>query len=255
MLALRTVRGALAAALLLAGAAGAGAQNREAVRTRYLPPVYPENLAKADRQGNVLLAGRVDAQGRVSDLHLVAASAKDFIKPAVEAVQGWQFRPAVRDGKPAEVFLNVAVRFRIEGEKRGKLEAPILGDVAISPADASGRKTAPEGFPIRRGQDPALRAEALLDIPPSAGARTVTVKVEAVSPKGKRVPVFQPPVAVPANATEVRIPVVARIGPDWEEGVWMLRFTLDGAGVGGGQFWLATDPSKFSFVIPTSPSQ
>ena len=253
MLSLRTFRGALAAGLFLAGAAGAAAQDREAVRTRYQPPVYPENLAKLDRQGNVLLAGRIDTQGRVSDLHLVAASASDFIKPAVEAVQGWQFRPALRDGKPVEVFLNVAVRFRIEGEKRGNLEAPILGDVAISPADASGRKTAPEGFPIRRGQDPAFRADALLDIPPSAQARTMTVKVEAVSPKGKRIPVFQPPVAVPAKATEVRIPVVARIGPDWEEGVWMLRFTLEGAGVGGGQFWLAADPSKFSFVIPTSP--
>ncbi|MEX0878876.1 MAG: energy transducer TonB [Thermoanaerobaculia bacterium] len=250
---LRTVRGALAAFLLLAGAAGVRAQTQEAVRTRYQSPVYPENLAKALRQGNVLLAGRIDTQGRVSDLHLVAASAKDFVQPAAEAVQGWQFRPAMRDGKPVEVFLNVGVRFRMEGEKRGDLEAPILGDVAISPADASGRKSAPEGFPIRRGQDPALRAEALLDIPPSAEGRTLTVKVEAVSPKGKRVPVFQPPVAVPAKATEVRFPVVARIGPDWEDGVWMLRFMVNGAGVGGGQFWLAADPSKFSFVIPTSP--
>jgi hypothetical protein len=151
------------------------------------------------------------------------------------------------------VFFNVAVRFRIEGEKRGKLEAPILGDVAISPADASGQKSAPEGFPIRRGQDPALRAETLLDVPPSAEDRTLTVKAEAVSPKGKRVPVFLPPVAVPAKAAEVRIPVVAPIGSDWEDGVWMLRFTVNGAGVGGGQFWLAADPSKFSFVIPTSP--
>ncbi len=250
---LRTVRGALAACLLLAGAAGARGQTREAVRTRYEPPVYPENLAKLQRQGNVLLAGRITVQGRVSDLHLVAASDKDFVQPAAEAVQAWEFRPAMRDGKPVQVFLNVAVRFRMEGEKRGSLEAPILGDVAISPADASGRKSAPEGFPIRRGQDPALRAEALLDIPPNAEARTLTVKVEAVSPQGKRVAVFQPPVAVPARATEVRIPVVARIGPDWEDGVWMLRFTVNGAGVGGGQFWLAADPSKFSFVIPTSP--
>jgi TonB family protein len=253
MLFLRAVRGALGACLLLAGAAGAGAQDREAVRTKYQPPVYPENLLKTEKQGNVLLAGRIDTQGRVSDLHLVAASARDFIKPAVEAVQGWQFRPATRDGKPMEVFLNVAVRFRIEGEKRGKLEAPILGDVAISPADASGQKSAPEGFPIRRGQDPALRAEALLDVPPTAEDRTLTVKAEAVSPKGRRVPVFLPPVAVPAKAAEVRIPVVAPIGPDWEDGVWMLRFTVNGAGVGGGQFWLAADPSKFSFVIPTSP--
>ena len=54
-------------------------------------------------------------------------------------------------------------------------------------------------------------------------ARTLTVKVEAVSPKGRHVAVFQPPVAVPASATEVRFPVVAPIGNDWEEGVWALQ--------------------------------
>ena len=179
--------GLLLTALLLAPQASA--QDREAVRTKYQEPVYPESLEKAERQGNVLLVGRI---------------------------------------------------------------VPILGDIAIFPADASGKRTAPEGFPIRRGQDPALRAEALLDVPPAAQARTLTVRVEAESPKGKRVPVFQPPVAVPANATEVRIPVVANIGADWEEGVWMLRFTVNGAGAGAGQFWLASDPAHFQFVIPKS---
>ena len=62
---------------------------------------------------------------------------------------------------------------------------------------------------------------------------------------------FQPPVAAAPNAMEIRFPVVAKIGSDWEDGVWMLRFTVDRKGVGGGQFWLAADPARFSFVIPT----
>jgi TonB family protein len=242
----------LVAALPLALAAAAGAQTQEAVRTQYQAPVYPENLLKSESQGNVLLIGRIDAQGRIADLHLVSTTHPDFVRPAAEAVAAWQFKPATRDGQPVEIFANIGVRFRLQGEKRGLIPAPILGDIAISPADESGKATAPEGFPIRRGKDKALRAEAVIDLPPNIQLRTLAVQVEATSPSGKRIAIFQPPVAVLPTATEVRVPVVARVGPDWEEGVWMLRFTVNGAGAGAGQFWLASDPAHFSFVIPKS---
>ena len=105
---------------------------------------------------------------------------------------------------------------------------------------------------LERGKDASLRAEVLLDLPPMGEARTLTVKVEAVSSKGRHVAVFQPPVAVAAGATEVRFPVVAPIGNDWEDGVWALQFTVNGLPAGGGQFWLAGDPDHFQFVIPKS---
>jgi len=44
------------------------------------------------------------------------------------------------------------------------------------------------------------------------------------------------------------VPVVANVGADWEEGVWSLRFLADGREAGGGQFWLARDPSRFDFA-------
>lgn len=240
------------AGLAALAAPAAQAETRGAVQTKQVDPVYPENLLKTERQGNVLLAGRIDAKGQIGDLRVVATSNNGLVEPAIEAVQQWKFRPAMKDGKPIEIFANVGVRFRIQGEKRGHIDLPILGDIAISPADASGRKTAPEGFPIQRGKDPALRAEALLDLPPSGEARTLTVRVEVVSSKGRKIAIFQPPVAVAAGATEVRIPVVAQIGKDWEDGVWALQFTVDGSPAGGGQFWLAADPEHFRFVIPRS---
>lgn len=242
----------LLAALASALAPRAFAQTKGAVRTKYVEPVFPEDLLKTQRQGNVLLAGRIDVQGRLVDVKMLAASLDGFVQPAFDAVKKWQFRPAMQDGKPIEIFANVGVRFRIQNDKRGAIEAPILGDLAISPADASGRATAPEGFPIRRGKDPALRADAELDIPPAKAARTFAATVEVVSPAGRKFPIFQPPVAVAAGATEVRIPVVAQIGKDWEDGVWTMRFTVNGAPVGGGQFWLAADPAHYHFVIPGS---
>jgi TonB family protein len=241
------------ATLLACGAlasASATAQTRGATRTKYTPPVYPEDPAKKDLQGNVLLIGRIDAKGNVVDLRLVAATHQDFVAPAIEAVRAWRFEPALRDGKPIEIPLNAAARFRITGGGRGRIPLPILGDLAVFPADASGAKTAPDGFPLRKGKDPALKVEVLLDVPPSEEPRTMTVLVEAISPAGRKHAVFQPPVAIPALATEVKFSAVARVGPDWEDGVWVLRFTADGKNAGGGQFWLAKDPDTFSFALP-----
>jgi len=249
--------GLLAAGLLVPGRVDAAppGQTHGAVLTAQKKPDYPEALAKALRQGNVLILGRVNRDGRAVDLHAITASHKDFVKPALDAVGEWRFKPALRDGVPVEVFLNAAVRFRLQGDKLGDIGLPVLGDLSVFPADGDGKKTAPDGFPIRRGKDPALRAEAVLDVPAKDEPRTLTMKVEAVSPSQRHVPIFQPPVQVPAKATEVRIPIVAQIGSDWEEGVWLLRFLVDGNGAGGGQFWLADDPSRFDFHIPsTSPA-
>ncbi len=241
-----------AAALAILAGGTAAAQDRGAVRTKNVDPVYPENLLKTQRQGNVLLAGRIDTHGKLTSIATMGATSKDFVQAAVTAVQQWDFRPATRNGKPLEIFANVAVRFRIQNEARGQIPGPILGDIAISPADAAGKATAPEGFPIQRGKDPALRAEVMLDAPPAKERKTLTVRVEARSPKGRKIPVFQPPVALAAGATEVRFPLVVQIGKDWEDGVWALVFTVDGANAGGGQFWLAADPAHFHFVIPQS---
>jgi hypothetical protein len=136
----------------------------------------------------------------------------------------------------------------MKNDRSGAIPQPILGDLPVFPADASGAKTAPEGFPIRRGIDPKLRADAVLDIESQSEARKVTVRVEAMSPTGRPYIVFDSPVVVPANATDVRVSVVAPVGADWEEGVWTLWFLADGSEAGGGQFWLARDPSRFDFA-------
>jgi TonB family protein len=255
---MRRARAAAAAsaalAAILAGArllGSPGAQTRGATLLEEKKPVYPETMSRALRQGNVIILGRIDREGRPLGLQAITASHQDFVQPALDAVSQWRFRPALRDGAPIEVFLNVGVRFRLEGDRRGEIGLPVLGDLAVSPADGDGKRTAPEGFPLRRGKDAAVRAEASLDVPPKEEPRTLTVRVEAVSPRQRHIPIYQPPVAVPAKATEVRFPIVARIGPDWEDGVWLLHVVVDGQGAGGGQFWLAEDPSKYEFRIPS----
>jgi protein TonB len=238
------------ACALLGATEALAAQDRAATLTKYVAPITPEDPEKKDPQGNVLLIGKIDKEGNVTDLHTLAATRKEFVSPAFDAVRAWKFSPAIRDGKPIEVPLNAAARFRITGDARGRIPRPILGDFAVFPADASGAKTGPDAFPLQKGKDRAFRAEVYLDVSPSEEVRTMTVQVEAKSPSGRKIPIFVPPVAIPALATYVKFPVVGQIGADWEDGVWLLLFTADGVGAGGGQFWLAKDPQTFPFALP-----
>jgi TonB family protein len=246
------IRGARIAALLFLAAAVAGAQSVGARLLKQPKPVYPENASKGLRQGNVNLIGKIDTKGRVRDVRFVAATLVAFVEPAVTAVGGWEFRPATRDGKPIEIAANIALRFRLDGDKRGEMPTPILGDLAVFPADASGKSTGPEGFPVKRGSDPKIRVEAVLDVSPGEKASSLPVSAEAMSPKGRKLVLFQQNVAVKAKAAEVKIPFAAAVGNDWEDGVWLLRFKVNQTDAGGGQFWLAGDPEHTVFNLPGS---
>jgi TonB family protein len=235
---------------LFLAAAASSAQTTGAQLLKQPKPVYPENASKGLRQGNVNLIGRIDTNGKVQDLRYVDATLETFVEPAVAAVNAWEFRPASRGGKPVEIAANIAVRFRLEGKSHGEIASPMLGDLAIFPADASGRSKAPEGFPIRRGADPRLRVEAVLDVSPDPKPRKVNLSVEAISPKGRRVLIHEELVTVNPNAAQVKIPFTPAVGSDWEDGVWLLGFQVDTKNAGGGQFWLAGDPEHFHFAVP-----
>jgi periplasmic protein TonB len=246
---MRRTAALLAAGFLLAAASSPG-QTTGAQLLKQPKPVYPENLNKGLRQGNVNLIGRIDTKGKVQDIRFVDATHDGFVEPAVAAVNAWEFRPARRDGKPIEIAANIGMRFRLEGKNHGEITRPILGDLAVFPADASGKSKAPEGFPIRRGADPRLRVEAVLDVSPDPKPRKVNVTVEAVSPRGRRVLIHEELVSVNPKAAEVKIPFTPAVGADWEDGVWLLRFQADAKDAGGGQFWLAGDPEHYQFILP-----
>ena len=243
----------LPALVTLLVSAAALAQTTGAQLLKQPKPVYPEGASKGLRQGNVNLIGRIDTKGKVTDLRYVGSTLEIFIEPAVAAVNGWEFRPATRGGKPVEIAANIALRFRLQGEKHGEIASPMIGDLAVFPADASGRNTGLDGFPIRRGTDKKMRVEAVLDVSPEAKARSLPVTVEAISPIGNKTVMYQGTVQVKPKASEVKIPFTVPVGIDWEDGVWLLRFVADKAEAGGGQFWVAVDPEHYQFVLPGRP--
>ena len=248
--ALRTA--AFAGALLTGFVPSALAQTVGAQLQREQKPQYPEGLSKTGRQGNVLLIGRVDRQGKVQDIQAVATTNLGFLDPAIAAVKAWQFRPAVRNGKPVDVAVNVGIRYRLVGTKRGEIPRPALGDLSIFPSDASGRKSAPEGFPVRRGGDPRVRVEAVMDATPSDKAQKLAVHAEALSPSGRRIALWDGTVNVPPKTAQIPLAFTAPVGGDWEDGVWRVNFAVAGDPAGGGAFWLAGDPEHYDFASETA---
>lgn len=234
-------------------AAAASAQTTGAQLVKQPKPVYPEAASKGLRQGNVNLIGRIDTAGKVKDLRYVGSTLEIFLEPAVAAVNGWEFRPATRGGKPVEIAANIALRFRLQGENHGEIASPMIGDLAVYPADATGRASGPEGFPIRRGTDKKMHVEAVLDVSPDPKSRTLPLTVEAISPIGNKTAVYQASLQVKPKASEVKIPFTVPVGIDWEDGVWLLRFVADKTEAGGGQFWVAVDPEHYQFVLPGKP--
>ena len=240
---------ALLAAAALCLCAAAPAQTSGAKQVAGGLPEFPESLKMAQVQGNVLLIARIDKAGKLQDVNMIATSHEGFIEPALAAAKLWKFKPAVKDGKPVEIAANIGMRFRLQlPDRRGQIPRPMLGNIDISPADGSGKATAPEGFPVRKGVDPKLVAEVLLDVSLNPNAHSVPLNVEAWSPGGRRSEVYSTALLVPANATELKFMVPVTVGPDWEDGVWMLRFFVADSDAGGGMFWLAKDPSRFDFA-------
>ena len=241
--------------ILLWAASPLWAQTTGPKLLRQPKPVYPEGASKGLRQGNVNLIGRIDEKGKVSDIRLVSATLEAFIDPAVAAVNSWEFKPATRAGKPIDVAANIALRFRLEGDKHGDIPSPMLGDLAIFPADAAGKATGPDGYPIHRGVDGRLRVDAVMDVAPDKKPRSLNLSVMALSPSAKKVLFLQDVLQVKPGATEVKIPFTEVVRPDWEDGVWLIRFEVNNADAGGGQFWLAGDPEHYHFVVAGKPPQ
>jgi len=76
-------------------------------------PVYTEEARKAKYSGTVLLNVTVDASGRPVDLRVLRSLGMGLDEKALEAVQQWKFRSAMKDGNPVASQVQVEVIFRI----------------------------------------------------------------------------------------------------------------------------------------------
>jgi periplasmic protein TonB len=76
-------------------------------------PDYSEEARKAKYQGTVVLWLIVDSNGRPRDVRVARSLGMGLDQKAIEAVRQWKFQPAMKDGTPVAVQINVEVNFHL----------------------------------------------------------------------------------------------------------------------------------------------
>jgi TonB family protein len=85
-----------------------------APRAIYAPdPDYSEEARRAKYQGAVTLWVVVGPDGRVRDAKVSRALGMGLDEKALAAVRTWKFEPAMRNGQPVAVQVNIEVNFRL----------------------------------------------------------------------------------------------------------------------------------------------
>ncbi|MFB3815784.1 MAG: energy transducer TonB [Terriglobales bacterium] len=76
-------------------------------------PDYSEEARKAKYQGTCILWLIVGPDGRPRDIKIARTLGMGLDEKAIEAVRRWKFEPAMKDGRPVAVQINVEVNFRL----------------------------------------------------------------------------------------------------------------------------------------------
>ena len=85
-----------------------------APRILYAPdPSYSEDARKAKYQGTVVLWTVIGPDGRPRDIKIARSLGMGLDEKAIEALRQWKFEPALKDGRPVPVQINVEVNFRL----------------------------------------------------------------------------------------------------------------------------------------------
>jgi TonB family protein len=83
-------------------------------KPQYMPePEYTPDAQKAKKTGIVLLQVIVTPDGHVRNARVVRSLDSGLDQKAVAAVRQWRFQPALKDGKPVAVLVNIEVAFNL----------------------------------------------------------------------------------------------------------------------------------------------
>jgi len=76
-------------------------------------PKFNKAIHTREHSGDVLIGLTVQKDGLPSDVHILRPTGLGLDESAVDAVQHYVFKPAMRNGSPVPVKLNVEVNFQI----------------------------------------------------------------------------------------------------------------------------------------------
>jgi len=76
-------------------------------------PGYTEAARKGHFMGTVIINMEIDPSGKPVNIQVLEPLGFGLDEKAIEAVEGWRFRPGVKDGQPVTVPATVEVNFRL----------------------------------------------------------------------------------------------------------------------------------------------
>jgi TonB family protein len=101
---------------------------------RAVIPVYPDSARQAGLDGDVWVKLWIDKQGKVRKAVVQHSTTGIFNQPCLDAAVQWLFRPAMKNGRPVDVWFSIPFEFRSNGDaisaRRTRLEIPILASVS-----------------------------------------------------------------------------------------------------------------------------
>jgi protein TonB len=90
-----------------------GGNIKAPIRTRYVPPTYPDLARSARVQGVVTIEAIIGADGKVEQAR-VLRSRPLLDEAALTAVREWEYTPTLLNGKPTPVIMSVTVVFKLQ---------------------------------------------------------------------------------------------------------------------------------------------
>lgn len=86
-------------------------------------PKYSKQALEARYQGTVVLFVVVSAEGRPTEIRVQRSLGLGLDEEAVKAVRKWRFQPALKEGNPVAVQVNIEVNFRLPGGEKSHVLA------------------------------------------------------------------------------------------------------------------------------------
>ncbi|MEO6575623.1 MAG: energy transducer TonB, partial [Polyangiaceae bacterium] len=77
------------------------------------PPIYPAAARAAEVEADVALELVLDSTGHVADAKVTRSAGYGLDRSALDAIRGYRFSPAQKDGRPVRVRMHWTVQFRL----------------------------------------------------------------------------------------------------------------------------------------------
>ncbi len=203
---------------------------------------YPAEARKKGVEGNVVLAGEITPDGKVTGMKVLASSSPLLDHAALAYVSKWTYvTGATENGKPIAINLNTVAHFvkdRSKPKDPVSFPVPIAGNVAIYPIPAQGQPNpAFEGFPLE-ADDRGIAGVLDLDLPGSFSPKLYTVDIIDAGPTGKIALLLKRTVRAASLNSTVSLPFSHSFNTadKAEKGLHTVRVTVDGASAGGAFF-------------------